>query len=281
MQLVFPFPQCSQRWRRRRASYRPPGECIAPREYDVAAIAGDGPAKAFVLAHHYAGRYVAARRRFGLYRHGVLVGVAVFSHPCHDQVLARVFPTRAARDALELGRFVLRDDVPHNGETWFLGRSFELLRREGFVGVVSFADPVARTDSRGSVIFPGHLGVIYQAHNGRYLGRARAQTLRLLPDGSVFSRRAEQKILHQDRGWRHAAAQLEQHGADPPPPGDPASWCRHFRDALTRPLRHGGNHKYAWPLVPGIAAAMPAARPFPKDLPSPHPAGVRRRRQEA
>ena len=43
----------SQRWRDRRESYRPAGEPINPRLYEVAELAGDREAKAFILAHHY------------------------------------------------------------------------------------------------------------------------------------------------------------------------------------------------------------------------------------
>jgi hypothetical protein len=43
----------SQRWRERRESYRPAGEPINPRLYEVADLAGDREAKAFILAHHY------------------------------------------------------------------------------------------------------------------------------------------------------------------------------------------------------------------------------------
>src|ERR671937_3248818 len=80
------------------------------------------------LEHHYAGSYPAARWRFGLFRRSVLQGVAVFSHPCHDRVLTAVFPGRAT-DSVELGRFILLDGVPGNGESWFLGRCFAHLRR--------------------------------------------------------------------------------------------------------------------------------------------------------
>jgi len=43
----------SQRWRERRESYRPAGEPISPRLYEVAELAGDREAKEFILAHHY------------------------------------------------------------------------------------------------------------------------------------------------------------------------------------------------------------------------------------
>src|SRR5262245_32834628 len=141
----------TQRWREQRDSYRPAGELIQTDQYEVAEIADDRTAKAFVLDHHYSGCYPSARFRFGLYRGQDLVGVAVFSHPCSDKVLTSVFPMLPARDAVELGRFVLLDQVPGNGETWFLARAFELLRgRIG--GVVSFSDPMPRALADGRVV---------------------------------------------------------------------------------------------------------------------------------
>ena len=148
----------NQRWALGRATYRPPTETIRTTEYDVDAIDRDTLPKAFVREHHYSGTYPAARFRFALHRHGRLVGVAVFSHPCSDAVLTRVFPI-PAREAVELGRFVLLDEVPGNGDTWFLARCFEQLR--GHVrGVVSFSDPVERTSRDGRAVFPGHVGTI-------------------------------------------------------------------------------------------------------------------------
>jgi hypothetical protein len=233
----------TQRWRERRDTYRPAGEPIQTRDYEVAPIRTDGPAKAFIVQHHYSGCYPAARFRFGLYRHGALVGVAVFSHPCNNATLSNVFD----RDpAVELGRFVLLDDVPANGETWFLGQTFALLKRESVEGVVSFSDPVPRTTSDGRRVFPGHIGTIYQAHNAVYLGRSTMRTLRLLPDGRVFSDRAIQKIRKKEKGWRYSAGQLEAHGATPP---DGPGWLAAQLTALTRRLRHPGNHRYAWSLT--------------------------------
>lgn len=43
------LPLFNQRWRLRRDSYRPAGEPINPRLYEVAELAGDRESKAFVL----------------------------------------------------------------------------------------------------------------------------------------------------------------------------------------------------------------------------------------
>ena len=157
----------SQRWRERRDSYRIAGEMIQTSAYEVATIADDSTPKAFVVQHHYSASYPAARFRMGLYRTGALVGVAVFSHPCRNEVLTRVFPGDPLA-SVELGRFVLLDDVPANGETWFLARCFRLLRGH-VAGVRSMSDPVPRRTLDGRMVTVGHIGCIYQAHNAVYL----------------------------------------------------------------------------------------------------------------
>ena len=211
-----------QRWRSRRDSYRPAGQPIDPRAYEVAAIPDDTTARAFVERHHYAGTYPAARFRHALYdRGGRLVGVAVFSHPA-NRTLTNVFPG-SPTDAVEAGRFVLLDSVPANGETWFLARCFELLRHD-VVGVVSFSDPVARTSLAGDVVFPGHVGTIYQAKSAVFLGRGSPGTLRLLPDGRVLSKRALSKIRSRDRQlalWRGAAREAGRLPRRSPPTTTP------------------------------------------------------------
>lgn len=254
-----------QRWRAGRSSFRP-AEPIRTAAYDVASIPDDRTARAFIVDHHYSGSYPAARERIGLYRGGELAGVAVFSQPTNARTLSAVFPLEAPRATVELGRLVLLDDVPGNGETWFLGRCFELLRAAGYRGVVSFSDPIARTSSDGRRVFPGHIGTIYQAHNARYLGRGTARTLRLLPDATVFSPRAAQKVRAGERGWEAAVRQLIGHGAQPidadADPAGRAAWLRAQLAAVTRPLPHPGNHKYAWALNRRVRA--PASRPYPK-----------------
>lgn len=251
-----------QRWRSRRDSYRPAGEPIDPLRYEVAALSTDSVARAFVELHHYSGTYPAARRRFGLWRAGALVGVAVFSVPTNPRSLA-CLPDPAG--SAELGRFVLLDDVPANGETWLLGRCFELLRRDGFSGVVSFSDPAARTTSSGSMVHPGHVGTIYQAHNAVYLGRAARNTVHLLPDGRALSARAMAKIRQREVGWRYSSRQLELAGAAAlTETEDAAAWLAHWLPRVTRRFRHPGNHKYAWTLHRRDRRFLPASQPYPK-----------------
>jgi hypothetical protein len=253
----------SQRWRDRRPSRRPAGELINPRAYEVAAIPDDTTAKRFVLEHHYSGSFVNAIERFGLYRGEALVGVAVFSRPQNDDCLNCLPGGRET--GIELGRLVLLDDVEGNGETWYLARCFEQLRRLGYRGVVSFSDPIARTDLAGALIFPGHAGTIYQAHNAVFLGRTKSETKRLLPDGTVIPARTLNKIKKSDKGWRYAAELLERHGAEPLRPcEDGAAWLVRWLPIVTRPFKHAGNLKYAWALLGRDRKHLPPSKPYIK-----------------
>ena len=248
----------AQRWFKGRAFYRPAREPFNPRLFEVAPIAEDRIAKAFVQTHHYSGSYPAARERFGLYQAGALVGVAVFSVGRGPHVM-RILPCEPAA-SVELGRFVLLDRVGANAETWFFARCRELLARDGYAGIVSFSDPVARTDARGRQVFPGHIGTIYQASNALYTGRGRARTKHLLPDGTVFDERAKTKIRAQAKGWRYAVDQLVAAGA--PAPMDMSlaglrSWIDLALSQATRPLRHTGNHRYLWGLDRATTRALP------------------------
>lgn len=49
--------------------------------YSVEAIEASA-ARQYVIANHYSRSYVADRLRFGLFRHGALVGVAVLGDTC-------------------------------------------------------------------------------------------------------------------------------------------------------------------------------------------------------
>lgn len=250
-----------QRWRDRRGTYRPAGEPFTPSAFEVAPIADDTTARAFVEQHHYSGSYPAARRRFGLYTASTLVGVAVFSVPARAEVL-RPLPGGIAR-GLELGRFVLLDHVRANAETWFLARCFEALRREDFAGVVSFSDPYARTAVDGRVVFGGHVGTIYQASNAVFLGQARRHTVLLLPDGRSFNRRALSKIRRRERGWVYAVDQLVAAGADAPG-RDLDAWLLGALNKVVRPSAHPGCLKYVFGLDRAVRKALPAGKPYPK-----------------
>ncbi len=256
-----------QRWTERRESRRPAGETIRTSDYDVAPIASAAEARAFIELHHYAGRASSTAHRFGLYRRADLVGVALFGPPASMNAHRAVWPTLAIGHAVTLGRLVLIDDVPGNGESFFVARCFEALRARGVVAVESCADPQPRTTLSGKAVHRGHLGIVYQATNGRYVGRTNPATLRLLPDGTCYSNRTAGKLVRGEQGRRYAAAELERWGADPLQPGEDAlAWLRLWRARLTRPMRHRGNHRYIWCLDRRRRRDVltAAALPYPK-----------------
>jgi len=256
----------NQRWEEGRARWRPAGELIRTSEYEVSEMpkGKDPVAIEFIKRHHYSGSVPSGRFSFGLYRHGILVGVAMFSYPTNDRTLTNVFPSCEVMEATELGRFVLLDEVPGNGETWFLARAFDRLRGR-IRGVVSFSDPMPRRSTTGGLVLPGHVGTIYQAANAAYLGRATARTLRLLPDGTVFNDRTIQKIRAQEDGWGPAVEKLQSYGAGTLD-AEPAAWLKRWLPIVSRPLRHRGNHRYAWALDRRLRRELPAGLPTPKQV---------------
>ena len=254
----------TQRWKYRRDILVPLAP-FDPRRMEVARL-DHATAEAFVLAHHYSGRYPAARFRFGLYQDGALAGVAVFSHPSNDRTLTSVFPGQAS-DSTELGRLVLLDEVPGNAESWFVARCFKALRAEGIAGVLSFSDPTPRSAPGGDVIHPGHVGIVYQALNARYLGLASPRTLYHLVTGEVFNAKTMQKLRAGERGWRGAVEQLRAAGARPYSEGeDRKAWMYEaLRDPrIARTTRHHGNHRYAWALDRAVEKQLAPGMTYPE-----------------
>lgn len=264
-----PASDYAQRWARGRHSFRHVSEGgFDRRRYDVAPIA-ESAARAFVVEHHYAHSFPAARLRYGLFDGPLLVGCAVLSVPVRAQVLTGVFPDLAPyTESLELGRMVLLDAVPANAESWCIARVWELAAREGIRGVVTFSDPLPRTASDGRTVMPGHIGTIYQASNARYLGRATARTLSLLPDGTVLNDRTVQKIRGDERG--HEAAERLLRGFGAPSRGVSESGSAWLQRALSavgvRSLRHPGNHRYAFSLTKPRRLWLVESLPYPKAL---------------
>lgn len=263
-----------QRWNRGRDSYRPAGEPIDPSRYGVEVIT-KANAKAFVNLHHYSHSFPAARCSVGLFRGRDLVGTAVFSVPMNNATIPRY--VGGGVDGVELGRLVMLDDVPANGETWFLSRAFKALKQEkpDVGAVVSYSDPIERTSADGLVVKPGHVGVIYQAFNARYVGVARAETLILDTAGCVISRRALSKIRNDEKGAAYAYEQLIAAGAPPRRPLEDgiAYVTRALAEGPFRRMKHPGNHAYCWSLRKGVDLKLPA-QPFPKQHAAPSPLEV-------
>lgn len=258
----------TQRWLGGRDSYRPEGEPIDPSRYGVEVLPDDRRPKAFVVAHHYSRSYPAARLRVGLFRMQELVGVAVFSVPAQAAAIPYWTGTTAG---VELGRFVLLQDVPANGETWFLRRAFEALAAEltDVRAVLSYSDPMPRQRADGTLVTPGHVGTIYQAHNGHHAGRARAEKLYVDRDGLTFNRRSLSKLINGERGADGVYRRLIERGAPSRHAGEEmGSYVeRALREGPFRQVRHPGNLAYMWAVGPHQRQTRRGFRnacPYPK-----------------
>jgi len=266
-----------QRWRDRRDSFRSSAEPFDPSRFGVELIETDSVAREFVKRHHYSGSYPAARVRVGLYRSaGVfgdeLVGVAVFSVPMSQRVIPK-YTGRPSSEGVELGRFVLLDDVRANAESWFLSRAFGVLAeaKPEVAAVLSYSDPVRRTAADGSTVLPGHVGTIYQATNARYVGRSKYRNDWIAANGRIVSPRALSKIRKGETGARYATAKLLELGAPARRFGeDPAEWVRRaLSDGPFRKVRHPGNHAYLFAVGGSKRQRRQTAKAFPPSLPYP------------
>lgn len=239
----------AQRWRDRRQSLVDARAVFDPRDFAVDVIP-DRLAKPFVVAHHYSGTYPASRLACGLFRQSktgnTLAGVAVFSTPMNNRAVPKHLGM-PANDGVDLGRLVLHDDVGLNGESWFLARCFRLVKSlKAISGVLSYSDPLPRHDQSGQLVMPGHVGIVYQALNAAYGGRATPRKLLVGKSGRVISERAIAKIRNGEQGRDYAIRQLLDEGAPVRCPGeDIGAWLRRASEAFRR-IQHPGNHIYVW-----------------------------------
>jgi hypothetical protein len=262
----------TQRWRDQRQHWRVDrDEGFRKADFSVD-IVRDGVARTFVTNHHYSGSYPIARERIGLFRATRLVGVAVFSIPMNNDAVTR-YTGLPAQAGVELGRFVLLDEVPYNAESFFLARALGLLHAEhpDLHGVIAYSDPVPRQAAEGRVVMPGHVGVIYQASSATYVGRAQAKTLHVNRDGVALSTRALSKIRLQEHGASSAEKRLVKLGATPRTFGqDPAEWvAKVLASGTFQKVRHPGNHVYCFALGSSRAkrrtvAGFAPPRSYPK-----------------
>lgn len=272
MTALLPASEFCQRWTDRRHSWRHTSDGgFDPARYTVEPI-DQLTAKGYIVRHHYSASYPSDKYRFGLYEAGELVGVLVYSIPVQNLVLTNAFPELVPSvESVELGRLVLAERVPANGESWFVARCGEEAAARGVRGVVSFSDPLRRIVD-GRLTCPGHIGIVYQASNAIFTGRGAPQTMTILPTGEVLNNRAKSKIRGQEQGHEHVERKLVALGARPLRAGEkPAEWlARAMDDVGVVRLRHRGNFRYCFAL--GTRAQRRAVRiaglslPYPKEL---------------
>lgn len=255
----------SQRWRERRTSFVPDDTIINPSDYSVDIIDCYKKAKPFILCNHYSASFPATRLSCGLFRNGAggfseLVGVASFAVPVNNASVKLYTGLENHNHAADLGRLVLLDDVPGNGESWFVSRAFKLLRHEKpeIQSIIAYSDPVKRRDENGQEIMPGHCGMIYQALSARFLGRSSKRTILMMPNGRLFSARALSKIERLESGWQYAQNQIiDAGGSERRIAEEPGAWINRLKaEGFFRKVRHPGNFVYAFGLTRSARIAM-------------------------
>lgn len=255
-----------QRWSNRRTRYRPAGELFDPSRASVQPIE-DRDAKAFVEAHHYAASYPAARFRAGVFvkdrfQRERLCGVGVFSVPMNQKVIPSYFDGFDPLEGVELGRFVMHDELAANAESWAIARMYKLLREAlpQVRGVLAYSDPVERLNEEGVLVKRGHVGTIYKAVNAQYRGRSAARTLWLAPSGFSFPDRMLSKLRLEETGERYARQRLEGAGAPVQRLREAgADYIARLKSSgWLRPVKHPGNLAFTWEFgrrpAPGLLA---------------------------
>ena len=127
-------------------------------------------AKDLIIKNHYSHKWTSCRYAIGLFDpsiksndlfdKGKLIGVAVYGFPVGRQTVKSITPNLENNEVLELTRLWLEDDAPKNSESYFLGKTFDWLRKNTDIKVlISYSDPMQ-----------DHLGIIYQATNWLYQG---------------------------------------------------------------------------------------------------------------
>lgn len=251
-----------QRWKERRERYRPVGEPFDPKRHTVELI-GRKPAREFD-----SGSYPTNRLNVGIFRSRLLAGVAVFGVPARSSVAKRTGGGAQQDEGADLARFVLLDEVEANAETWFLARAFRLAEEHiaGLRAVLAYSDPHPRTSTEGLVVMPGHVGTIYQAHNGRFVGRSSSRTMWLGPDGREIPPRSLSKLRMGERGDDAVYAAFRAFGAPARRPFEEGHEyvIRALREGPFRAELHPGCYCYVWPLDRSVQRALPEPKLYPK-----------------
>ena len=142
----------------------------------------------FIEQHHYSHNVngIQSYHHFGLYTEGNfglprMIGAMLYAMPSMPHTAAKYNPINPTK-CMELRRFVCIDDTPKNTESYFIGQTFKLLKRDKDMEViVSFADQ-----------HHGHTGVIYKATNFDYLGETGKGRILMVDGKEMHSRSLNQ-----------------------------------------------------------------------------------------
>lgn len=154
-------------------------------------------AAAFVTKHHYTHKSSSCRYAFGIYHieegHEFfsgntekLIGCMTYGHPVSNRAIGSISKTIQLEldNVLELTRLVCLDGYGKNLESYFIGKTFEWLKKNApeVKVLISYADPEQE-----------HTGTIYRATNWLYQG---CGATKLMPDYSLK--------LFEDGEWIHS-----------------------------------------------------------------------------
>lgn len=112
-------------------------------------------AAALVVEFHYLHRRPPISHAYGLFNHGILVGVCTYGTPASRHLQMGACPSEPS-NVIELNRLWVSDAMPKNTESWFVSRTLKALPAKI---VVSYADTREQ-----------HYGYIYRALNFHYAG---------------------------------------------------------------------------------------------------------------
>ncbi len=155
-------------------------------EYTVGPINLD-IARRLIIENHYSHSWNACKYALGLYDGDKIIGVAVYRSPAGRLTIKSISPNLDFGDVLELTRLWLIDEAPKNSESFFIGKTFEWLRKNTNVKVlISYSDPMQN-----------HLGIIYQATNWLYQGNSTMKVKAHLHkiNGILYHQRTVTKIF--------------------------------------------------------------------------------------
>jgi len=135
--------------------------------------------KKFIEENHYSHKIPQAiKYRFGFYYKSELCGVAIFSVPANMYSITSIFKNEPQNIGIELSRVFTKDYLPKNFESYCLSRCFKHIKNNSTYDVIiSYADPNF-----------GHIGYLYQALNGIYLGQTQPE-VRYIYNGKLITRR--------------------------------------------------------------------------------------------
>lgn len=136
--------------------------------------------KLFIESNHYSHKMPQAiKYRFGMYINDELFGVSIFSIPSNQFAVTSIFENETQHICIELSRVFTLDSTPKNFESYCISKMFKYIKYNTKYDVVlSYADPNFK-----------HVGYLYQALNGMYLGETAQEVRYIMPTGELITRR--------------------------------------------------------------------------------------------